>query len=583
MTIKVISPTGATVEFPEGTDEATISNAMRQLLPADPKQPAPSQSTPQQAPASTADVNPVADVAKSTGIGLAQGAIGFATLPGNLESLGRLGIDKAAEGLGYKSPELSGHTVLPTASDAQGFIEKYTGPFYKPQTTAGEYARTIGEFAPLAAFGGPGIGAAARAGNVVIPALTSETAGQLTKGTSAEPWARAAGGLFGPALPNAAMRSVTPLTNDAARAAQIATLEQNGVTALTAGQRTGNSAVRWAESAANDLPFSGGRGKVLNDQAAEQFTRAALSRAGIQADRATADVIDAGFTHLGNQFQTLGARNNMRVDRMLDSTLNQTVQAYERATAPSLRAPIVGELRNDIMNAPNGTLTGRQYNSWRSAIERTRRSAQMSDPHLADALSDIRDALDDAMARNSSRADAAAWRDAREHYRNLITIEKASAGAGENTALGLLSPSQLRTAAKTQNTRAYVRGQNDLGNLARAGEAIMKPLPNSGTPARLATQHIATTLGAAAGGSIASIPGAILGSLAPGMTARTIMSAPVQRYLSNQRLEPAIESYNRSRLPNLFNLPLAAAEAERPPSLIGGIGPRYDENGNLIQ
>lgn len=273
----------------------------------------------------------------------------------------------------------------------------------------------------------------------------------------------------------------------------------------------------------------------------------------------------------------------MRVDRPLASALHQTVAAYERATAPTLRAPIVDQLRNDIVNAPNGILTGRQYNSWRSAIERTRREAQRNDPHLAGALSDIRDALDDAMARHSSRADAAAWRQARDHYRNLITIEKAAAGAGENTALGLLSPSQLRTAAKTQNTRTYVRGQNDLGNLARAGEAIMKPLPNSGTPARLATQHMVSALGAAAGGSVGNIPGAILGAFAPGVTARAVMSAPMQRYLSNQSLLPAIESYNASRLPNLFNLPLAAAEAERPPSLFGGIGPRYDDFGNLLQ
>ena len=36
----------------------------------------------------------------------------------------------------------------------------------------------------------------------------------------------------------------------------------------------------------------------------------------------------------------------------------------------------------------------------------------------------------------------------------------------------------------TQNRRAYARGQGDFADLARAGEGVMKPLPNSGTAPR---------------------------------------------------------------------------------------------------
>lgn len=558
-------------QFP---DHDGVSKAMRRA-PDESAQPRQQQSTSQRREQSS--VSSAADVAKSAGIGLAQGGIALATLPGNLEALARLGIDSAAEGLGYNSPGLSGHTVLPTASDAQGFIEKYTGPFYQPQTTAGEYARTVGEFAPMAAIGAGG--AVSRAVNVLAPAITSETLGQATKGTSAEPWARAGGALIGGMLPNAAMRAVTPITSDAGRAAQVALLEQNGVNALTAGQRTGNSAVRWVESAAHDIPFSGGRGKILNDQAAEQFTRAALQRAGINADRATADVIDQGFTTLGNQFEALAQRNIMNVDNPLRAEVHQALAAYERSTPPSLRAPIIDELQNDIFNIPNNILTGGQYQAWRSQIERVRRGAQQTNPHLAEALSDIRDALDDAMTRSSSQADAAAWRQVRGQYRNLLTIEKAASGAGENTALGLISPSQLRTAVKSQSQRAYVRGQRDIGNLAKAGEAIMKPLPNSGTPARLAAQHMAAAVGGAAGMGVANLPGAVAGALAPGTMARTMMSAPIQRYLSNQALAPVIDAYEPVNA--IFRVPQAAAITQQP-SLRGGMGPRYDESGNLL-
>lgn len=67
---------------------------------------------------------------------------------------------------------------------------------YQPYTTAGEYARTIGEFLPGgAAFGGATAANLAR--YTLAPALGSETAGQLTEGTSLEPYARIAGALAG--------------------------------------------------------------------------------------------------------------------------------------------------------------------------------------------------------------------------------------------------------------------------------------------------------------------------------------------------------------------------------------------------
>ncbi len=70
---------------------------------------------------------------------------------------------------------------------------------YQPQTTAGEYARTIGEFLPGAmTLGGGGVANALRYG--VVPAVASEGAGQLTEDTALEPYARVAGALVGGAI-----------------------------------------------------------------------------------------------------------------------------------------------------------------------------------------------------------------------------------------------------------------------------------------------------------------------------------------------------------------------------------------------
>ena len=83
------------------------------------------------------------DLAKSAGIGLVQGAIGLGTLPGNVEALGRAGINYGAGLLGVEPP-VSPDTALINYNDFKGRAEQKFGEFYKPQSTAGEYFRTIG-------------------------------------------------------------------------------------------------------------------------------------------------------------------------------------------------------------------------------------------------------------------------------------------------------------------------------------------------------------------------------------------------------------------------------------------------------
>jgi hypothetical protein len=118
----------------------------------------------------------------------------------------------------------------------------------------------------------------------------------------------------------------------------------------------------------------------------------------------------------------------------------------------------------------------------------------------------------------------------------MMVVEKAATGAGAATAEGLISPSQLRNATVTQNRRDYARGQGDFADLARSGEAVMKPLPNSGTAPRQNIQNIMSILGSVAGGARAGLPGAVAGIAAPAVAGRVLMSRPVQAYLGNQLL-----------------------------------------------
>lgn len=145
--------------------------------------------------------NTAKDVAKSAGIGVAKGAIGLAGLAGDLTNLGAKGIkaasDFVADKTGVPKYEPQGESVLnniPTSESLTKAIEGVTGQFYKPQTTAGHYAETIGEFAPAAALGPGGLARKAIT-QAVIPGAASEAAGQATQGTALEPYARAAAGV----------------------------------------------------------------------------------------------------------------------------------------------------------------------------------------------------------------------------------------------------------------------------------------------------------------------------------------------------------------------------------------------------
>jgi hypothetical protein len=499
------------------------------------------------------DVSVAGDVAKSAGIGAVKGAIGMVGGGGDLRDLASAGVDKLGEVAGFDpstvknvASKIAGYTPLaalnyaPSSHDIQSKIEGVTGEFYKPKTTAGEYAQTAGEFLP-AAFGGEG-SLLARAGRVLMPATASETAGQLTKGSDAEPYARTAAALLSPVAGAAARRVITPLPAAPERTALANALRGEGVD-LTAGQATGNKPLQWAESVLGDIPGSGGVASRMQTNQGEQFTGAALRRVGEDANRATPEVINHAFDRIGGNFDRLAANNTLHMDQQFVTDLVDTAKEYHAMVAPSMRSPIVEDIVRDIgtTQANNGgQIAGDAYQSLASRLSRAARGT--ADPQLKEALSGIKNSLDDAMERSiqaHNPADAGAWREARNEYRNLLVLEKASTAAGSNAAEGIISPSSLRNATvNTQGRRNYARGNGDFAELARAGEATMKPLPNSGTAPRQYMQHLITALSSGVGGAVAHVPGLIAGAAAPAVIGRALMNPVVQRYLSNQALLP---------------------------------------------
>lgn len=181
--------------------------------------------------------NTAADVAQSLPTGIIKGAIGLAGLPG----LAAQGVGAASDLItekvfGLTVPEeikANKPAVAISPDNLTKQFESATGKLYEPQTTAGKFARTIGEFIPSA-----GGGLASQLRYAVAPGIASEGAGQLAQGTGFEQEARigaalAAGGVasmigrgnrapqaLAPALQgvdDAALTSARTIMDDAAR------------------------------------------------------------------------------------------------------------------------------------------------------------------------------------------------------------------------------------------------------------------------------------------------------------------------------------------------------------------------------
>lgn len=509
-------------------------------------------------------IDPLEDAVKSGGAGLVRGGIGLAALPGGIESLGRMGINYAAKKMGAEQPVVSPEAALPTYGSIKDRVEGVTGKLYEPKTAVGRYANAVGEFAPGALFPG---GIAQRVlGNVVGPAVVSETAGEATKGTAMEPWARVGGAIAGGSLPNVLGRGLTPVPSNVVRQNHVQTLRNEGVTDLAAGQITGAAPLKWVEAAITDTPLTGARLPRMMERQAEQFTEAALRRAGVQGDRATQDVINQAFTTQGARFDALANVSTARMTAGDANRIAASIRNYERMTPPTNQMPFIREITTDLVRHAGNPIAGPVYQRYRSAIETAAR--ETTDPLAARALRDIRNTLDDAVERGLPRAQQGQWRDARTHYRNLLVVAKASGGAGEQAANGIITPAQLANATRVvHGQRNYQRGQGDYAALARAGEAIMKPMPQSGTAPRMMAMQLGQTVaGGAAGGAMGGDPASAgIGALAPwlirGAAGRAIASPPVQRYLANQALPQAIVNARRS---SYASAPSAFGQGTRP-------------------
>lgn len=190
--IQVRAPNGQIVQFPDGTTPDVMKNAMRRKFGGPDATAAPKSDMANAQPMSwkeTAD-----DWANSIGSGVTKGVLQLAGTPGDLREMAAAGAGKLFGTSGEQAAR-SAFNIMPGFS-SMPTTEQITpeGVKYDPKTTTGQYLQTGGEFATNALAPG---GAVRKAAMVAAPALLAEGAGQATRGTAVEPYARVAGALVG--------------------------------------------------------------------------------------------------------------------------------------------------------------------------------------------------------------------------------------------------------------------------------------------------------------------------------------------------------------------------------------------------
>lgn len=157
------------------------------------------------------------DVVRSFGSGLRSGAEGLVGMFGDANRMtgdvAAWGARQLGAGEGAQDAIRTGARFLspfpgaPTTENVQSVTNPVVGEAYQPQTTAGEYARTVAQFIPGSVVA-PG-STARNVGVGIASALGSEAAGQMTEDTAAEPYARVVGAVGGAMVPGGISRALS--------------------------------------------------------------------------------------------------------------------------------------------------------------------------------------------------------------------------------------------------------------------------------------------------------------------------------------------------------------------------------------
>ena len=409
---------------------------------------------------------------------------------------------------------------LATAPVRAGAVSGAVGgalqPVTQPQDSFAEQKATqVGLGAALGAGGGYlgdkltqilfGRGAAPSA---AATAATGEGAQSAEAILAATPSAQVTGG-------GVNLGAVAPEAGAALTAAQRAILERGKALGFktTPAQETGSRSLLQMEARMESSPFTSGPFNTIKAENQRVLNKATAQAIGVNSDELSNPVLAQAQRQISDVYKKVATPDLRKIDQMtVLNGIDLVDNAFEGLTTQPLKSNIFVKQLQDLAN--KGQASGEQLQALSSKIGRRAKNEMTTasgDRELGTALFQIKEMVDDALASGLSQAEQQAFAQARNNYRNLMTIRTASGVV--NPSSGNVSGLNLASALTRKDPQGFVFGQNQtpMYEAARFAQAFRPIVGDSGTATR----------------SMEYSPLNVLLSMPTNLAARAYTSAPV--------------------------------------------------------
>jgi len=565
MTIEAQLADGTTLEFPDGTKPDVIQRTVKSVIAS-------------QRQDETGGVKKAARAAEFASRGFVDTAMEYAGLPGEaVYAAGRaLGVTDKPYGTAQKYLKEGARDIGRFVSAPINAVTDF-GPD-TPQSTLerGAYGAGRGTADALTLMV-PGGAAAkyAKAGSTlsnVGKTLKAQPVAQLSAGATGGGVSEAtdsqaaglAASLLTPTLPllarKAAGKVITPFASQLNQNEQkLARAAQRMGIDLTPGQFTGSPSLRTAESSFTQMPFTSAKQIGKYDQQTSAFNRHVLSKAGIDADTASPEVLKKAFSDIGKEFDELAMNTRIDLTPQLQDDITGLVKDLSRYVDDG-PAKILNSYAEDLVQlhrklAGNPALSGQEYQRLASKIRAHARQTT-KDADLKEGLLKLARRLDDELEKASPELKDA-WADVRNRYRNLLIIDEAAgAGTGASRSRADIPFAGLRQAVKKSDRAGYGRSRGDLGPSADVGDFLSSAIPaDSGTGRRNLMNYLLTGGGGMGGGALlgggdpVTVVAGLLGTMATPKLVQSLMNTKgVQAWFRNQAIQPTKQKLTKELL-----------------------------------
>ena len=277
-------------------------------------------------------------------------------------------------------------------------------------------------------------------------------------------------------------------TSAALTEAQKAILERGKMMGFrtTPGQETGSRSLQQMEARMESSPFTSGpfnEIKAANQKILNQSTAQAI---GVNATELSNPVLAQAQRQISSVYNKVASPTVQKLDQSyVLNGIDLLDNAFEGLTTQPFKTNIFVKQLQDL--AMKGEATGQQLSTLSSKIGKRAKNEMTTangDRELGQALFQMKEIVDDALASGLTAADQLAFQTARANYRNLMTL-RSNPGV-VNPSSGNVNAPALASALTRKDPKGFVFGENQtpMYEAARFAQAFKPIVGDSGTATR---------------------------------------------------------------------------------------------------